>query len=49
MVLLATIVDFPFLELQAHLLNKLSEISPERLPAVTFTCVGPIVKFWLAE
>jgi hypothetical protein len=36
------------LELQAQLFNKLGKTSPELPPVVAFTCIGPIVKVWLA-
>jgi hypothetical protein len=36
------------LELQAQLFDKLGEASPELPPVVAFTCIGPIVKVWLA-
>jgi hypothetical protein len=36
------------LELQAQLFDNLGETSPKLPPVVAFTCVGPIVKVWLA-
>jgi hypothetical protein len=36
------------LELQAQLFDKLGELSPARPPVIAFTCVGPIVRVWLA-
>ncbi|KAH7395366.1 hypothetical protein DE146DRAFT_659883 [Phaeosphaeria sp. MPI-PUGE-AT-0046c] len=36
------------LELQSQLFDILGDASPEPPPVVAFTCVGPIVKVWLA-
>jgi hypothetical protein len=36
------------LELQAQLFDKLDDASSELPPVIAFTCIGPIVKVWLA-
>jgi hypothetical protein len=36
------------LELQAQLFDKLDDASSELPPIIAFTCIGPIVKVWLA-